>query len=34
METRLRSESFETLLNFLMFLVQKLCPKMNKIIIS
>ena len=32
LETRLESESFETLINFLMFLVQKLWPKINKII--
>jgi len=33
METRLQSKSFETLLDFLAFLVQKLWPKINKIII-
>jgi len=32
METRLESESFETLITFLAFLVQMLCPKINKII--
>jgi len=32
METRLQSESFETLIDFLAFLVQKLWPKINKII--
>jgi len=31
METRLESESFKTLIDFLMFLVQKLWPKINKI---
>jgi len=34
LETRLESESFEPLIDFLAFLVQKLWPKVNKIIIS
>ena len=32
LETRLKSESFEPLINFLAFLVQKLWSKMNKLI--
>jgi len=32
METRLESKSFETLIDFLVFLVQKLWPKPDKII--
>jgi len=32
LEIRLESESFETLINFLMFLLQKLWPKINKLI--
>jgi len=32
METRLESESFVTLIDFLVFLVQKLWPKINKVI--
>jgi len=31
METRLAYESFETLIDFLAFLIQKLWPKINKI---
>jgi len=30
LETRLESESFETLIDFLAFVVQKLWPKLNK----
>jgi len=33
METRLETESFEALIGFLTFLVQKLWPKNNKVII-
>jgi len=31
-ETRLESESFEPLIDFLAFLVRKLCSKINKLI--
>jgi len=33
LETRLESESFEPLINFLLFLVKMLWPKINKIIV-